>query len=528
MPLLKTETSKIVEYIWAAARAFDKLGISELLRMYFDDFRDMVIKELKSTFSAEAFKRLKPVVTTEVNILRKVVDETAMVFKEPAKRSCTTADTGNTQPQEGDPESRAAGQVSRKEVKRYQDIVTESHLNIVMKLVNRLTRLCNHVLIHVVAREGKIEYDIITPDNFDIYCDPNDWKKIVAISYVVGQKYPGVGQPVTNIRQIRKIWTKEAVRIEDRNFEAGKIYSFQGKQLLNTEDNPYRKSTTKMLNGKAVSTSEILLPFVLTYKNYPIGSLLNFTDGSSLFTSNITVNVMLTLLNEILKYQSFNQPYMIMPDQIKTPETMVMGPWAILQLKVPQGFKGEIGTLQLQTDPEAVWRVIENRIFYILAQNGVPPSSYQLSRSPQSGISMKIERRALEEIRENDIEYYRDFEISLFEITMVVNNSHSQEQIPDDAKFSVDFAEPKYDYTIQEVIQEETHELSNNLTTAGKLLMKRNPDLNLVEAEREIEENRRANTPVAPVPGIIGDALSSQIPAGKNKSVVAPEAVQVG
>lgn len=513
MPLFKTETSKIVEYIWTAARAFDKLGISELIRMYFDDFRDMIIKELKATFSSEAFRRLKPIVTTEVNILRKVVDETAMVYKEPARRSCIIVSKRNTESQDQNQENISENQ----EVKRYQDIVSHSRLNTVMKLVNRFTRLCNHVLIHVVAREGKIEYDLITPDYFDIYSDPSDWKKIVAIAYLVGQKYPGVGQPLTNTRQIKKIWTKEAVRIDDQYLEAGKIYSYQGKQLLKVEDNPYRKSITKVVNGKAEKAVEILLPFVLTYKNYPVGSLLNFTDGSSLFTSNITINVMLTLVNEILKYQSFNQPYMIMPDQTKTPETMIMGPWAILQLKVPQGFKGEIGTLQLQTDPEAVWRVIENRIFYILAQNGVPPSSYQLSRSPQSGISLKIERRALEEIRENDIEYYRDFETSLFEITRVVNNLHSEEQIPSEAKFSIDFAEPRYDHTIQEVIQKETHELANNLTTTAKLLMKRNPDLDLVDAGREIEENRRANTPVAPVPGIIGDALSSQIPNRKSE-----------
>jgi len=368
-------------------------------------------------------------------------------------------------------------------------------------------------LTKVVSRNRKIEYGLYTPDSFLIYTDESDWKRIKAVCVEVGQRTPPPGGNAI-VRPFEmmttQIWAREKVDTLWGTVEAGKVATTKEGKIVSVEDNPYR-----VIGSAGMELEEqILLPFFLTYKTYPIDALLNFTEGDGIVHANIQIAILLILLNEIMKFQSFNQPYIIAPSGTKLPESQAMGPWSVLALQTSEGKNAQIGTLQLSTDPTKYMAAIESRLSYIYSQNGIPPSAYQANKSPQSGYSMKIERRALDEIRQNDSEYYRDFERQCFEITRVVNNYHNdkaEKKIPDDALFTIDFAEAKYDYTIDEIIKDETHELANNLTTEVELLMKRNSDLTEEQAATKVEENRRQNVAVAPIPEFGAPAITPPI-----------------
>jgi len=143
-----SNTEEIVRGIWGAALANDRMGMRERIDMYRDKWEPMIKAELKKQFSKTSMDKLLPLITTECNIVKKVTDETAMVYKNAPQRTV---------------------KVNDEDVPRWREIEQEAKANLFWKENNKYTRLCNHTLTKVVSRNRKIEYDLYTPDAFPIF-----------------------------------------------------------------------------------------------------------------------------------------------------------------------------------------------------------------------------------------------------------------------------------------------------------------------------------------------------------------------
>jgi len=463
----ETETEKIVKQIWNAAKYYDKQALRDSISIYNDSWVDIIDFQLRLQFSdPDSLKNLRPLISTEMNLCKKVVDETAMVYEDKAIRTATKDGAEDSD-------------------KRYEEIVAESHIDSVMKTVNRYTQLLNHVLVRPVVRRLKLEYDIILPDNFEIYTSCEDWRDIVAIKYYIGERpqfkrdfYAAglssgdvVMKPgsLTDERE-GYLWVRVPIEYDRITFEPG-VYKFDPKKNTMDWKASWRENEYKDAEGNAV------LPFMLTYKEWPVDSLLNFSKDSSVSETAVDFAIYWTMLNEQMKFQSFKQMVITAGLDLTLPGELKTGPAKVFVLKSENNNAG-IEVLDMQSDIKTFEENIQHRAAMFLAQYGISASQFTLSGTPQSGYSMKIDREPLMEIRNNQIEFYRMFEKDLFELTRIVNNTDlPNRSISVDAEFHIDFSEVDFDPTPDEDARYWTFKFTNNLATPIDYLMEKNKDL---------------------------------------------------
>jgi hypothetical protein len=282
------------------------------------------------------------------------------------------------------------------------------------------------------------------------------------------------------------LWVKQKARIPDGNttfiLEPG-VYQYKvGTPLTNATYTPF----PYQVDGKNI------LPFVLTYKEWPVDSLLNFTRDSAMVETAVNMCIYLTMLNELMKYQSFKQ--IAITGDFTLPNKLQTGPGSIWQIKsTGQANQANIDVLDMQTAIKEMWDVIKERMTIACAQYGIPPSSLTITGSPASGYAMKIDRSGLEEVRENDIEIYRGIEEELFNITKMVNNKDHNEKISEDAEFHVDFAETSFPDSPQEEATKWQSRISNNVASPIDWIKADNPDLTDDEAMAKYATNKGIN-----------------------------------
>lgn len=469
---MATETEKITRIIWDAAKLFDRQAIRDAIFIYRDNWYDIVFWALKQQFKDPGVQaRLAPLITTEINLCKFIVNQTAMVYKNPAVRSAKIGDA------EDAPDD-----------SRYAEILESAQIEQVMKTVNKYTRLLNHVLIRPVVRNKKLEYDIILPDSFEIYTDEDDWRDIVAIKFYIGQdKYIDRAQTAITNRPYKSayLWVKKPCRLDENVIQPGIYHYFFGQEFKNWTftENPYKDKDRNDV-----------LPFILTHKEFPVDNLLNFSTDSGMVDSAVNVAIYLTLLNELMKFQAYKQIVITGGTDLKLANDMQTGPgtiWEVLTEKANAG----IDVLDMQADIDKFWTMISQRIGQICALYGIPPSAFTLSGTPQSGYAMKIDRAPLLEIRQNDVEFYRGFEKDLFEMTRLVNNTDLPNQpISNDAKFKIEFGDIEFDPAPQEEAAYWSFKFMNNLATPVDYIMQEDDVLTREEATKKYEENKAINT----------------------------------
>lgn len=486
-----TSTEQAVSRVWEMANYSDKLSLSDAIAIYRDNWREQIKSEIDSMFdSQDAKNRLFPLITTEINTCKAVIEKTSLVYKQPAIR---WAEYGEVETEDGETEG--------KHLERYEELVEESQLDHVMQAANEYTRLVNHVLLRPVVRRGKMNVDIILPDNFDIYTDPYDFMDILAIRYYIGalSTQRNISQKVDTRESV--MWVKRTMVFVQDNSESviqPGIYTIKHGQPSKDwryEENPYYIDTVKTApDGSQYTDREYVLPFVLTHKDHPIDQLLNFSNGSSIAESAVMFAVLMTMQNEIMKYQAYKILVFSSPNDVQVPDGLKIGPNNLL--KAPNG--GNITAVDFQAAIREYGETVLNRISMAMAQQGIPPSAFTLTGQPQSGYSLKIDRSSLMDIRDKEIPNYRRIEAELFEMMRIVNNhsfgGNGEKEIPTDAEFHIDFAEMRFDPSPDEQMRKDTFDLSNNLVTPVDLIMRDNPDLSEDDAMALWMKNKAITT----------------------------------
>ncbi len=500
-----------------------KVAVHELIKIFRDNWTDLIECELSDQFTAATYKNLQWLTTQELNILKRVIKELSTIYKTPAERQALI---------ESEVEKEGVKTLEKQADEAYDNVMQESNIDFVMPATNNYTNLINHTVVKAVWRDSRMEYDLLNFDNVEVFTDPVDWMRIVAVKYYIGLKLPEVQDMKVskNTKQVgvpndydittnelqdyaqARVYTFDDISAEGiiengqaTRLEAGKIYHIQpngnDEKIIMTEDNPYKDEDGKPLN-----------PFVIFDKEYPVGERFDFSTGNDLRDLNINIALLLVYINSAEKYQSFKQIVAIVKDKKNIPNPLRLDPAAALILEGDEGFTPSVNTMDLQLDIKQKIENLKDRIFNCLAGYGISPENFQMSASPQSGFALKISNIGKLEAREAQIPQYRRGERKLFDVTRIINNAHNTEQISMSAKFSIDFADPDFPMSPDEKIKKDEFELKHNIKTDIDLIKEDNPDLTDEQAERKYRENKAVNEANKPIIGL----APIQQPGGNN------------
>jgi hypothetical protein len=504
-------------------RTGHKLTIKRYVRNIYNIYKDnwcyIILQELRKQVSQETYDEFRFLITQEVNLLKRVVNDLSTIYHKPAKRRAVT---------EGK-EANDEGELieTQKEDENYEKSQEETNKDDALNAVNQYTNLTNNVMLKVTYRNEKLDYDIYLFDNVEIYVDPEDWKEIIAVKYYHGLNVDGSGSdydhygcgysslgyssywPVmkyddnedgigtTGVQDYYSavVWTKKDIKNtgiiengkDNETLEGGKVYTVkpygdEREEIVEVKDNPYIDDD-----------GEYVLPFVLFNRIYPVYTLLDFTSGNDLKDLTVNIAILLVWLNSVEKYQSFKQIVINTDDPDSIPKNITFGPNDVIVNPTKEG-GGSVEVLDLQADITNKFNVIKERIVNVLSGYGISPQNFTMSASPTSGFALKISNIGKLEYRESQLPMYRQKEKELYDIEKVIWNYHKpSEKIDEDAKLETDFSEVEFPKSPDEKIKKDEFDLRHNQTTEVKILQRDNPDLTEDMSKEMYMENKTFN-----------------------------------
>ncbi len=424
------------------AEAQDKLDL------YMDDFEEIIKTKMAELFHKETVGRLLYHVNQSQNILKRVVNEISTLYKTETVRST-------------DPES-----------SQYQGFLESMNIDVTMKKINRYTNLLNESLLKVGVRQGKLVYDIITPNICTVIQNEADPTQADAIVYMTTR----VNTPGS--KDIRyHYWSKDGdYLIYDESFQiVERIYdSFDESGSLAY---PYIDPETGLY----------LLPFVTFHRQQPDSTFWDQDSGRDLYNATVATAIKMSLFDYYFKVGSFKQIYLI-GDKADIPSKQILDPLTVLR---GTGEDAEIGVLDREIDMEQLKDAIIFQINTIINNYGISADQYSLVVSEMSGRALKIRNRGLLEIRKEQLPIFKAGEEELFKVTQVVNNVHfPNNQIQDSAEFKIDYGELEIPEDPMEDLEHQTKRLRSGIISPGQFYMHFNPDIKDEEdAEKKIAEN---------------------------------------
>jgi len=228
-----------------------------------------------------------------------------------------------------------------------------------------------------------------------------------------------------------------------------------------------------------------VLPFVFTHREEQLDSF--FVEGASdLVSANEHVNITMTEMQLGLRFQMFGQP--VISGLISDNNQVRAGSDEILTL--PEGSSYDI--VAPQGNVQAVIENIKWQIELVALNNHLFVTFAQSGGEVPSGISLMIKDLERHEDFIDDIELYRQYEHSFYQIEHAISEINSL-GLPEPKRFKVDFSEVEYPMTTQDKIMLNEYKLKHNLTTEAELLADENKDISVEEAEKIIEENKEKN-----------------------------------
>ena len=506
-------SDEINQRIRTTSKIHQKMIVRSLVDIYRDRWLHIIEDELSRQFSPKEYQKLYWLRTQELNLLKRVVNELSLVYKEPAQRSLYFE--LNEKEEQESTETIKANDL-------YSDITCGVKKDVILKQVNRYTNLTNHTVLKVGYAKGKLDYEILLFDNVEVYTDQNDWTKIIAVKYYTGLELPVDYSIYSTANPAKKENRSSSDRVEHaalmtqeynkaiiwvssdmpskglienagiESLQAGKVYYVEcqgnSEHITEVRDNPYIDEH-----------GDYVLPFVFFDKNYPIDCRFDFSSGNDLRDLTVNAAIMLIHLNELLKYQSYKTLVLTVQDRNKLPpEGLEIGPTSAIVLESGiEGGNASASVLDLQSNINGLLDFIQKRIYMVLAGYGVSPENFSMSGQAQSGLALQISNMGKLEARQDQIDMYRMAEEQLFEIERIVYNTNAlnegRELLDVKLDFRADFSEPSFPIDRAQEAAWLTFLKQNNAITDLDIIKKENPDLDDDAAMAKFIKNKAIN-----------------------------------
>jgi predicted ribosome quality control (RQC) complex YloA/Tae2 family protein len=173
------------------------------------------------------------------------------------------------------------------------------------------------------------------------------------------------------------------------------------------------------------------------------------------------------------------------------------------------GDDSETGAIDLQVNFKGIDDTIKESLNAFLNTYGLTADSF--SALEVSGKALEIKNRALKEIREDQIEIFRQSEKELFNLIRIVNNYHSKSQISDKLEFKIDYAEMEIHDDPESKRKTADHDLEKGLISPAQYYMIFNPDIKDAEnAEKILKENLEKNKELKDAGYSLNDEINNE------------------
>jgi predicted double-glycine peptidase len=196
----------------------------------------------------------------------------------------------------------------------------------------------------------------------------------------------------------------------------------------------------------------------------------------------------------------------------ETPDSnLEIAPDSVLSLKDSyQGKDASLSFLSLQSDLSIVRNEVDWLTKNSLSDAGVDLNSIVLERGYTSGFGIVAESVGLMEIRKEHIPILAKFEKDLFNmIKLLLNHEEDiEEYYPDEAELSIDYTEPTFPRTIEEIQKERDMKIKQNTISYIDLIKEDNVDITDDKmAMQKLMENYKINKEVESIFGISGSSV---------------------
>jgi hypothetical protein len=430
---------------------------------YYDKQLAYLENALNTQFSYPERMKLQKEIS---NITKMIIDEQGIIYNEEPVREII----------EG----------TAKDVETYEQIVKDSGLNLIMQQVNKFVKLFKTVAVRPVWRDNGIQYDIYTPNIYDVFQDPLDttkaeafvWGNVIDLNNEISinnDDVRGERDPWDDKNNLFYYMDKEHFIVFSLRFDV-KSKKFIANVEMNDDNieniNPYNEIT-----------------FVTMRDGIPVDNYF-LEGGDELVNTNEIINVKITENNYLTKMQSFSIPVRKGADD--NSGVIIFDPSTTIDLPADDDVSrnADFKFVSPEAKIEEMENVVNNKIKALAVKNGLSPERFTTSAQKSSAEALQLRAWDQAKIVKGDKPYYARYEQELFEKTKIVWNYHNdKDQISETAKLFIDYKEIETPMTVEE---RDTHNIilyTNGLLSKKSWLMKENPDIKSEEqADQMLEE----------------------------------------
>jgi hypothetical protein len=363
---------------YSLANTARKRETAKRLDFYFSEQLEYLEAQL-----AELFSDPSSMVRCHLNLVRKIINQLAQVYRTPPAR---TIEGG-----------------SDKDKTIYKEIMEQCQIDTRMKVASRFAKLLKTILLRPVWRNNRLDLDILTGDFVDVITGdtPEQLLEVLITDYGPSGKIEDV---------TFSHWTAESWRRLDHNGN-----------ILEQAENPYG-----------------VLPFLPVFDYPPTGSTFWLPGGSDLFSIAEAVNLKLTDLLHLLAQQSFGVGFI---KGSSGGANLRVDPGTMIEL--PEN--GEIGFRSQEAQIGEVVNAIDKLVKWACVSQGLSAASMSTDLSDrQSGYAKTIDLLEMSESRQDDLPLWRNYEKQLFQLMRVVWNTHNPtKKLSDSCTLAIDFSDPR-------------------------------------------------------------------------------------
>jgi len=351
------------------------------------------------------------------------------------------------------------------------DMTSSSMLNPVMQKVNVYTNMLKKcgVMPHYDKESNKVILEIITPDK--VFVKQNE-----EIPSKADEVWVQIGIMSNSPHSVDKVikysvWTIEEQRIVSINSSNGRIIKEHDKF-----PNPYKR-----------------IPIVW-FTNDIEEDCFWFDLDNYIVKKNEIINQDLTAARFGTSLQSFSTLVMEGFDNHSDIKMGVQRPIIIPTNDIGES-QGKAYYITPGSDLEKIYNIIDGKALDAARSLGVSAESYKRKGSTfSSGYQLKLSKSDVLKRNKRDRAFYEPKLRELIELMMLcfsINNP--TKRFPEGTEVTIDFGEIKIEDNPMEQAKINGIELSQNLTSGPRLLMRRNPDLTLDEAKQLFNEIKAEN-----------------------------------
>lgn len=426
------------------------------------------LQEILGDHFSDYAETSKTFIFREMGATKGIVDQISLVYLEKPERTFLNA----------------SGKPVEEKLSNYINKIYDNIGNSLFQMHEKLVNAMSHcsVLVSFDNDDDEIKVRLITPDNYDVIQDDLDYTKATAYYMSFNSQDDMTRkQDVTTFIYIDKdkislvdtgqVWKKDTV-INETSLGKMKTSPLSGAE---TDDNPYK-----------------IIPIVTTASQQQVNVFFVDQNGRLFVTAEQVLITKDVSANKTAFNQGFSQLVKTQNGKGVTASTisdgMKISPDVVVILE--NGVAGGHDAEKLEYANSGVNLTMLNddvKDTYLQTASifGLGESDGNV-KANASGLSLVVSDDKKNKLINASRPTYVKFEDKLFNIIRIINNVESSTIIPDDITLNVDFQEIVTDVGLQDKIDQEQHDIDNNLRSRTKILIDRNPELTQELAEQQV------------------------------------------